>query len=241
MHTDCFKSIVVALSISAGTVHASENFVKTDIPVHKDDFDTDLGQWRVEQAPGGTVEVKDGKLVIDDQAGCTVWFKAKLSGPVVIEYETVMLSEGGKNNRVSDLNCFWMATDPKHPENIFQDETRGGMFANYHPLRLYYVGYGANKNTTTRFRRYAGDGTRPCLPEHDLREKEFLHTPDKTLSIRIVCEGSRIRYQRNEETVFDFHDPEPLTKGWFGFRTVRNHMTIDNFRVYRLVPNKSGD
>ena len=33
---------------------------------------------------------------------------------------------------------------------------------------------------------------------------------------------------------FDFTDDEPFLDGWFGFRTVANHMTIDNFKVYAL-------
>lgn len=227
---------VATIVIRVEALHGSELATTSGRPIYQDDFDTDLAQWRIEQAPGGTVKLENGKLLIDDQSGCTVWFKTKLSGPVMIEYEATMVSEGGKNDRVSDLNCFWMATDPKHPENLFLNKDRSGKFGNYHSLRLYYVGYGANNNTTTRFRRYPGDGTRPCLPGHDLRAKKFLHSPNRTVKIRIICEGSRVSYLRDGETVFEFNDPDPLTEGWFGFRTVKNHMTLDNFRVYRLGP-----
>ena len=151
-----------------------------------------------------------------------------------------MIKQGGPRDRVSDLNCFWMAIDPKHPKDIFANKKRKGSFKNYHSLRLYYVGYGANNNTTTRFRRYPGGGARPCLPEHDLRDKKFMHTPNKMLKIRIVADGGRIQYFRNGEIVFDFLDKEPFVEGWFGFRTVRNHMRIDNFRVYSLARPKKG-
>lgn len=110
------------------------------------------------------------------------------------------------NARVSDLNCFWLAIDPEQPDDLFANRSRGGKFRNYHPLRLYYVGYGANDNTTTRFRRYPGDGTRPCLPEHDLRDKRFMHTPDRTMKIRIVVNGGRVQYFRDGGCVFDFLD-----------------------------------
>ncbi|MEM9478481.1 MAG: DUF6250 domain-containing protein [Verrucomicrobiota bacterium] len=207
--------------------------------VHWDDFDADLSQWVVEQAPAGTTRVEDGKLVINDAKGCTVWFREKLDGAIMIEYEATMIEDGGKNDRVSDLNCFWMAVDPENPEDIFANKERGGVFKNYHPLRLYYVGYGANNNTTTRFRRYPGGGERPVLPEHDLRDKKFLHTPNKKITIQIICDGETIRYLRDGEIVFDFRDKAPFTEGWFGFRTVRNHMAIDNFRVYRLRPQET--
>ena len=208
--------------------------------LYEDDFGADLSQWVVEQAGGGTTVLKNGQLDIDDAKGCTVWFKEKLAGSVMIEYEATLMKRGGKHDRVSDLNCFWMAIDPKNPEDLFANKNRGGSFKNYHPLRLYYVGYGANNNTTTRFRRYPGDGSRPCLPEHDLRDKKFMHKPNKTIKIQIIADGGKIQYLRDGDIVFDFLDKNPFREGWFGFRTVRNHMRIDNFRVYRLSP-KSGE
>ena len=206
--------------------------------IAKDNFDKDLSQWVVEQMEGGSTKLINGQLDINDAKGCTVWFKKKLSGSIMIEYEATMIKAGGKHDRVSDLNCFWMATDPKHPESIFTDKKRGGSFKNYHPLKLYYVGYGANNNTTTRFRRYVGDGTRPCLPEHDLSDQKFLHKPNKTIKIQIIADGNRIKYLRDGLIVFDFHDKNPHTEGWFGIRTVRNHLRIDNFRVYQLRAKK---
>lgn len=37
----------------------------------------------------------------------------------MIEYTATMFEEGGPHDRVSDLNYFWMAIDPKAPEGIF--------------------------------------------------------------------------------------------------------------------------
>ncbi|MFP6867528.1 MAG: DUF6250 domain-containing protein [Roseibacillus sp.] len=42
------------------------------------------------------------------------------------------------------------------------------------------------------------------------------------------------KYCRDGEVVFEFRDKDPFREGWFGFRTVRNHLQIDNFRVYQL-------
>ena len=76
-----------------------------------------------------------------------------------------MISAGGKNDRVSDLNCFWMARDSRNPDDLFAVH-RTGKFADYNQLLCYYVGVGGNTNTTTRFRRYIGDAnTRPLLPQ----------------------------------------------------------------------------
>ena len=227
-------SSIAALSIS---LCAAKDPIGKKL-IAKDDFDQDLSQWVVEQMDDGSTQLIEGKLDINDAKGCTVWFKKKLTGAIMIEYEATMIKNGDKHDRVSDLNCFWMATDPKNPKDIFANQSRGGSFKNYHPLSLYYVGYGANNNTTTRFRRYSGNGERPCLPEHDLRDQKFLHTPNKTIKIQIIANGSTIQYLRDGEIVFDFHDKNPYTEGWFGFRTVRNHLKIDNFRVYKLNAKK---
>ena len=203
--------------------------------LYQDGFDKNTGNWVVEQMEGGKTRWMNGKLDINDKSGCTVWFKERLNSPVVIEYHVTMVDSGGPNDRVSDLNCFWMAIDPDHPNDLFaESEERGGRFATYHPLRLYYVGFGANNNTTTRFRRYPGDGTRPMLPGHDLKDEKFMNIPNQERKVQIVANGSTIQYLVDGEMVFDFHDDNPYTSGWFGFRTVKNHMKIDDFKVWRI-------
>ncbi len=203
--------------------------------IYQDDFEGDLSNWVVEQMPGGIVKIIDGKLEIEDAKGCTVWFREKLTGPVMIEYEAHLIKKNGPYDRGSDLNCFWMAQDPENWDDLFANsQKRGGRFTNYDSLRLYYVGYGANHNTTTRFRRYPGTGEKPLLPEHDLSDEKYMHKCNVTLKIQLIADGNRIAYLRDGDIVYDVTDPEPFTDGLFGFRTVHNHMTIDNFKVYRL-------
>jgi len=183
-----YATLTTLIIVSAPSIGLTkENPQHKQKLLHQEDFETDLSQWLIEQAPGGSATVKNGKLHINDA-------------------------------------------------KVFANTTRGGSFKNYHSLRLYYVGYGANNNTTTRFRRYPGDGSRPCLPEHDLTEKKFLHKANQTIKISIITDGNKIQYLRNGEIIFDFEDPNPFKEGWFGFRTVRNHMQIDNFKIHRLLP-----
>lgn len=196
--------------------------------VLRDDFTHGLAQWAVEQQPGGTVAARDGVLFIDDAGGCTVWFKPKLVAPLAIRYDARVLASG----RVSDLNCFWMATDPRRPDLLAPGHGRDGKFATYDSLRTYYVGYGGNENTTTRFRRYDGTGARPLDPQHDKRATEFLLRGDHTYHIELrAAPDGRVQFRRDGEVVFDFHDPEPLREGWFGFRTVHSKIEIRNFEV----------
>jgi hypothetical protein len=133
-----------------------------------------------------------------------------------------------------------MASAPGHPNDLFAaGHRRDGRFATYDTLRTYYVGYGGNGNTTTRFRRYDGTGNRPLLPEHDLSQPKVLLAPDQPLEITlIVTAGGHVQYLRNGEVLFDVRDPEPLTRGWFGFRTVDSRIRISAFSVHEALPPK---
>lgn len=197
--------------------------------LHEDDFRQGLARWHVEQVPGGTVTTRDGALVVEGPGGCSVWFREKLTAPIEITYSVTVLSRGGPHDRVSDVNCFWMATDPQRPHAMPSGRT--GVFEEYDALRTYYVGMGGNSNRTTRFRRYAGDGTKPLLPQHDLSDRRFLLDPNKTYRIRIVSLADRIEFWSDDVRVFAFTDPEPLTSGWFAFRTTKSHLEFRNFRV----------
>lgn len=151
--------------------------------LYAEDFETDLLYWVVEQGEGGTAEIINGQLDIVDEKGCTIWFKHKLESPVMIEYEAVMTDSGGRHDRVSDLNCFWMAIDP----------------------------------------------------EHDLRDPEFMLKGNTTMKIQLIADGNIIQYWRDGELIYNIFDEDPYLEGWFGFRTVRSHLRLDNFRVYRLA------
>ncbi|WP_117882394.1 DUF6250 domain-containing protein [Aureibaculum luteum] len=203
--------------------------------VFEENFDNGMDNWVVEQMPKGSVAINKSKLEINDDSGCTVWLDHKFEGSIVIEYDVFIIQDGGANDRVSDLNCFWMASDPKNPTNLFADsKKRGGKFSNYDALQLYYMGVGGNDNGTTRFRRYVGNGERPLIDEHDLSDTKFMLAPNKRYHIKIIAHNGVIQYYRDNELFVDFVDSNPYTSGYFGLRTVKNHMTVDNFKVYQI-------
>ena len=204
--------------------------------LYADDFDDpSLADWRWELEQGGSVRAVAGKLEIETPAGATIWFAHELAGPILIEYDAVAVGEGGPNDRVSDLNCFWMARDARSPGDLFATE-RSGRFADYHQLLTYYVGLGGNHNSTTRFRRYIGDPElRPMLPEHDLDDRVALLTPNARQTIRLVACDGLIQYFRDGHRLFELHDDEPYTSGWFGLRTTYSHLRIAHLRIYGVV------
>lgn len=199
-----------------------------------------LDGWVVEQQAGGSVSARAGVLLIDDKAGATVWWRETLRAPLRIRFTATMT--GGEDRRVSDLNCFWMATDPRSPGDFFDAAKTGrdGRFATYDGLRTYYVGCGGNGNTTTRFRRYDGQGARPLRPEHDRKEKEALLEAGRAYRVEITVEkNGRTTWSRDGVVWFDYLDPEPLREGRFGFRTVWSRIEIRDFAIEGLSPARS--
>ena len=200
------------------------------INFHKNSLDN--SNWVIEQQPGGRVEFSNNIMEITDAKGCTVWFKHKLSAPIKIEYDVTVIDNKGPFDRVSDLNCFWMANDSKNPTDFFKEsKNRQGIFPNYHELTQYYLGYGGHDNTKTRFRRYDGNKDRPLLPEHDLSDKKFMIVANKKLHITLIVNHKEVKYIRDSEIIFQIIDENPYTSGYFGIRTVDNHMKIENLKI----------
>jgi len=201
----------------------------------EDSFDHGLDHWIVEQQPDGRVYLEDGKLIIEDKGGCCVWYKEKIEAPVLIRYHVKASSKA----RVSDINCFWMASEPGHEDNLFYDgHQRTGAFATYDILQTYYVGMGGNYNSTTRFRRYEGGGKRPLLPEHDLVDPKYMIAPDHEYCIELVADGGKVQYYRDGELLFDYVDEHFLRVGWFAFRTVLSRIEVSDFQIFRLGANR---
>lgn len=222
-----------ALAALAPTTTASATPRHRRLIAH-DDFRHGLGKWAVELEQGGTVTASRGTLEVDVPAGATIWFKKRLEGPYAIEYTATPISAGGVNDRVSDLNNFWNATDVRSPGDLFATR-RGGALAEYDYLKTYYVGYGANTNTTTRLRRYVGEaGVRPLVYDYT----EPLLVANEPHRVRIVSDGSTVRWWNNGRLVFDHTDQEPYTGGHFAFRTTWSHFRFSGFRVWRLSPQR---
>jgi len=222
--------LAARLCLGLAALPAAEPLLQPGVPRASDDFRHGLAQWSVEQQAGGTVTAVNGRLVITDTGGCTVWFRTKLQAPLLIAYTATVAA----TPRVSDLNCFWMATDPARPGDLLAPgHKRDGRFATYDTLCTYYVGCGGNANTTTRFRRYDGTGARPLLPEHDRQDPAALLQADRAYHIHLlVTTGGRVQFVRDGVVLFDYLDPQPLREGWFGFRTVQSRIEISDFAVY---------
>lgn len=197
-------------------------------------------EWKVEtESPEATVTWKNGTCDIFAPKGLTLWFNHRMEGNTVIEYEAMIVADKrlravipSSDNpkpqpRISDLNCFWMAD---------KCGGCGGRFLDNYALSLYYMGYGGNYNTTTRFRRYNGDARgvtdaeyRPRILKEYTDEAHLLKA-NHWYKIRLEQIDGRVRYYSDGELLVDYVDPQPLTSGYFGFRTTFAHARLRNFR-----------
>lgn len=204
--------------------------------LHRDDFRQGIGHWSAEAEAPARVEAVHGILEIDAPAGLTLWFRPELQGRVAIDYDVQAVADGGPHDRVSDVNCFWMAQDPAAPDGDALARPRSGRFEEYDDLRTYYVGLGGNANTTTRFRRYiARRGERPLLPENDRQDAADLLVANRWQHLRLVADGRDIGFFRDGRRLFAFKDTEPYMRGHFALRTTASHLRVRNFTVSALA------
>lgn len=219
--------------IVAGQTHPStlKNEKGTTL-IYNADFTKALDRkdWIIEMEPDSAsgVYARKGRLIIDSRRGVTVWLNRRLKGNILIEFERTVLVEGKDNDRLSDMNQFWMALDPRNPD-LF---TRKGAFDEYDSLRLYYVGVGGNTNSTARFRKYDGAGNKILLSE--FTDPDHLLKPNKKYRICIVVKDNVTSYWLDDECYFTYRDPAPLREGYFGFRSVHSRQAVENFSVYFL-------
>ena len=164
------------------------------------------GEWWTEaEDASSTVTTKDGVTTIIAPKGLTLWNTNRMTGNTIIEYDARIVSDPQFRNdkgdiRVSDLNCFWMAD---------KCGGYGGKFANNYALKMYYMGYGGNWNTTTRFRRYTGYA--PSVEEEWLKpiilreytDADHLIMADHWYHIRLEAIDGRVRYIIDGECLVD--------------------------------------
>ena len=196
--------------------------------------------WQVEsESPDYRVSFQGDTCEIVAPKGLTLWRKQQLKADCCVEYD-VQIVKQGEGDRLSDMNCFWMASDPKAKDIWKRAKWRNGVFERYYSLQMYYMGYGGNGNTTTRFRRYTADeqgitdeALRPAILSEFTDEMHLLK-PNHWYHVKLSTQNGRTRMTVDGTCIADYLDPEPLNSGWFAFRTTLSHCRIANFQHQEL-------
>jgi pectate lyase len=243
--------------------------------VHEDALD-DPGQfeqnWIVQMSNRDPeiqrfARIEDGRLHIHDPRGATVWFKHRMSAPVMITYKIIIPAEQNKGGsfRVRDLNNFWMATSPGETDGLFDSLVYTGDFPSYRRIHAYYASTGGGKNTTTRMRRYPRmiDNELVVHPAWDSLDgkHDYLIAPDREILVQLVAYDDIVQYYNDGKLFYEVRRGDvvktlvdgsgeagsavwgegeftPYAEGYFGFRSTHSHHVIRDFKVYRLVPRE---
>lgn len=199
--------------------------------------------WIVEsESSDYKVSFKGDTTEIISPKGLTLWRKELFVSPITVEYDARVMDQL-PDDRLSDLNCFWMASDP-HVEGgsvMERMNERQGIFLNCYSLQLYYLGYGGNHNSTTRFRRY--DGNEEGITDADKRpailveytDSVHLLRPNHWYHIRLENDADTVRYYIDGEKLVEYIDSLPLSQGYFGFRTTLSRTQIANFTATQPI------
>jgi len=133
---------------------------------------------------------------------------------------------------VTDSIWFWLASDPRHPDDFFAEtaaRSANPSLYSYLPLRFYWVDFGGNNNTTTRFRY------------NPLRQliRQFTDAPrllqkGRTYKIRVVANGPHQEYWCDGKRWAYFYDDDPPKAGHIGFRAFVADHRIAGLKVWRL-------
>jgi hypothetical protein len=224
-----FNLIIICLLVVLSS--SGQNFSE---PFSKENFDK---FWYIESESDyysycfihDTLEIRSPK-------GLTLWFRQKLNSNIVIDYDACIMKEY-ENDRLSDLNCFWLATDPMYDDIWHRAKWRSGIFNRCYSLQCYYLGFGGNNNTTTRFRKYNGDFS--SFEDHKRKPAVIIEFNDEShllkanhwYHIHIESEGKKVIYMIDNQTIVEYEDSKPLRSGWFGFRTTHTRARMANFDI----------
>lgn len=216
-------------------------------PIAADDFRTGLARWRLEaEDPRAIVTAANGVLDIATPAGLSLWWREPLSGDYAIRFTAVALpapaSAGEHAGRISDLNMFWNALEADGSEPY----PRSGKFGGYDTMPAYYVGFGANANTTTRLRHYDGsqrrlltgfaDGPIAEPGELPMTRETRLHL-GQPLTVEIVSRrptpdnAVHLRWRAGSNELFTRADANPRLQGYFALRTTASRLQIRDFHI----------
>ena len=197
-----------------------------------------LKNWIGEDSSGKFKMIKvDDCLDIVSPDGLTLWYDECLTGNYEISYRIKVVMEGGKYDRLSDMNCFWGAKDLKYPDNIYaRKDWRAGIFKNYNTLNLFYVGYGGNENKTTRFREYHSEfygidenKIKPLVKEYT--DEAHLLKPNRWYEVVITVTDGKTTFAVDGEELFCHPISRGQGDGYFAIRLWKNHVQVSDFVV----------
>ena len=128
-------SLTLALCLASTSLQAWNDPLSSCL-----DSKTFASHWTIEsESPDYSIRFFGDTLEVTAPQGMTIWRNERMEGRTIIEYDACLMDEGREEDRVSDLNCFWMASDPavKDGSVFTRMKQRRGIFKNCYTLQLY--------------------------------------------------------------------------------------------------------
>jgi hypothetical protein len=211
------KTALATIKENVALIGYAADVFKVDGIVEKDPLNDEnkfKNNWIIQQSNEDAnleryTKIVEGKLEVEDPRGCTIWYKKKLQGAMMISYKVTAPSSYTKGNDIMprDINQFWMANtatdiDVNAKGGLFDAEKFDGGFKAYDELNTYYASTGGgnvtNNNRTTRFRQYPRSVNGKLSNHLALNDKddqsEFLIAPNKEHTIQLVAANDIVQY-----------------------------------------------
>lgn len=226
----CTILVVSGFSQPAQKKIGNDSLFTVDKLLFQDNFSSlDTTKWAIEKSASDSemVTVKNNRLLIDTYGGATIFYTKELSGNIYISYKRTVVMNNGKNDRLSDLNQFFMVREAKG-DKLFK---RNGGFAEYDSLNMYYVGMGGNYNSTTRFRKYE-NGNKKIIAEY--ADAAHLLQANHEYLIEIIFLNGTFIYKVDGTIFFEWKDAMPYSHGYFAIRSTRSRQEIRDLKIYAI-------
>ncbi|WP_218932131.1 DUF6250 domain-containing protein [Adhaeretor mobilis] len=176
--------------------------------------------------------------------GCTIWYKKKFPTRMTITYNVLCPTHEPAIEGVqpSDINNFWMATDPADPiQGLFDSSRYTGDFGSYDKMHCYYASTGGRRNQTTRMRRYPraldGEPAEHLMLNDKDGKPAYLITPDEVMTVQLVAYDDVIQYIVDGKLIYQIGRRDRILiegRDSEGQRVVRDAVyDSDRFPVYR--------
>ncbi|MEE3446045.1 MAG: DUF6250 domain-containing protein, partial [Prevotella sp.] len=92
--------------------------------------------WQVEsESPDYRVTFQGDTCELVSPKGLTLWRKEKMKAGMTVEYDACVVVETGED-RLSDMNCFWLASDPQAKDIWARAKWRSGIFLRCYTLQM---------------------------------------------------------------------------------------------------------
>ncbi|MDP6775641.1 MAG: DUF6250 domain-containing protein [Candidatus Latescibacteria bacterium] len=155
--------------------------------------------------------------------------RERFESPIAVDCVATPVLTDRFTARVTDAIFIWMIDRPDGDLFEFMRSLPDAALTHYIPIPLYWVDFGGTNNVTTRFRRNPG---RRLIRQFTDRPR--LLDRNRAYRITTVQNDSISEFWVDGKRWIQYHDPDPITAGYIGFRAYVADLTVQDLKVWRI-------